>query len=137
MSKYRSAVARCSCLAADRFEIAFATKEGCKAMSSPTDADMRAVRRLRRFLRGLPRVVQEVPFTDFTPSVVRAYVDSDWAGCRKSLKSTSGGVLFFGDTAVRGWAASQAVIALNTGEGGVLRRTQRSEHGLGHAINGA
>ena len=116
MRKYRSAVARCNYLAADRFEIAFATKELCKAMSSPTEADMRAVRRLCRFLRGLPRVVQKIPFTDFTPSVIRAYVDSDWAGCRKSRKSTSGGVLFFGDTAVRGWAANQAVIALSSGE---------------------
>ena len=43
-------------------------------------------------------------------------MDSDWAGCRKTRKSTNGGVLYFGETAVRGWATTQAVIALSSGE---------------------
>ena len=60
-------------------------------------------------------MVQRIPFVDHPPSVIRAYVDSDWAGCRKSRKSTSGGVLYFGESAVRGWS-TQAVIALSSGE---------------------
>ena len=40
MRSYRSAVARCNYLAADRFEIAFTTKELCRAMSSPTELDL-------------------------------------------------------------------------------------------------
>ena len=116
MREYRSAVARCNYLAADRYEIAFATKELCKAMANPTEADVRAVRRLCRFLKGLPRVVQRIAFSDCPPSILRVYVDSDWAGCRRSRKSTSGGVIYFGDAAVRGWASNQGVIALSSGE---------------------
>ena len=75
-----------------------------------------AIKRLCRYLQGLPRVVQRIDFGDHLPSVVKAYVDSDWAGCRKTRKSTSGGVLMLGTTAVRGWSTNQAVIALSSGE---------------------
>ena len=37
---YRSATARCNYLAADRPDIAFATKELCRAMSAPAEADV-------------------------------------------------------------------------------------------------
>ena len=116
MRDYRSAVARCNYLAADRLEIAFTTKELCRAMSNPTEADARAVTRLCRFLKGLPRIVQQIQFADYSPTIAETYVDSDWAGCRKSRKSTSGGVIYLGGVAVRGWSSNQAVIALSSGE---------------------
>ena len=119
MKLYRSAVARCNYLAADRYETAFTTKELCRSMSSPSENDLVAVKRLCRFLRGLPRVVQRIAFGNFAPTIVKAYVDSDWAGCRKTRKSTSGGVLMLGDTAVRGWSTNQAVIALFKWRGGI------------------
>ena len=73
-------------------------------------------------------MVQRIAFRDCAPEVVRAYVDSDWAGCRKTRKSTSGGVLYLGDTPVRGWSSNQAVIALSSGEAEyVLRRLKRNE----------
>ena len=116
MRGYRSAVARCNYLAADRFEIAFTTKELCRAMANPTEMDVKAMSRLIRFLKGLPRMVQRIPFEDRPPTVVEAFVDSDWAGCRKSRKSTSGGILYLGGVAVRAWSSNQNVIALSSGE---------------------
>ena len=116
MRSYRSAVARCNYLAAARFEIAFTTKELCRAMSNPTELDVKGVNRLIRFLKGLPRMVQRIPFEDRPPTIVEAYVDSDWAGCRKSRKSTSGGILYLGGVAVRAWSSNQNVIALSSGE---------------------
>ena len=89
MRSYRSAAARCNYLAQDRFEIAFTTKELCRAMSKPTVGDAKAVGRLCRFLKGLPRLVQRIPFADHAPSLIGVYVDSDWAGCRRSRKSNS------------------------------------------------
>ena len=116
MRRYRSAVARCNYLAQDRFEIAFTTKELCRAMSKPTASDAKAVTRLCRFLKGLPRLVQRIPFADCPPSNIEVFVDSDWAGCRRSRKSTSGGVVLFGGAAVKGWSSNQSVIALSSGE---------------------
>ena len=110
MWEYRSAVARCNYLAADRFEIAFTTKELCRAMSCPTETDAKAIARLCRFLKGLPRMVQRIPFEDRPPTVIEVYVDSDWAGCRKSRKSTSGGIIYFGCVAVRGVRSSPRLV---------------------------
>ena len=67
-------------------------------------------------LKGLPRLVQRIPFEDYAPSVIEVYVDSDWAGCRRSRTSTSGGVILSGGAAVRGWPSIQGVIALSYGE---------------------
>ena len=106
MRDYRSAVARCNYLAADRFEIAFTTKELCRPMANPTVMDVKAMNRLIRFLKGLPRMVQRVPFEDRPPTVVEAFVDSDWAGCRKSRKSTSGGILYLVGVLVRAWSST-------------------------------
>ena len=116
MRDYRSQVARCSYLVADPLEIAFTTKELCRAMATPTTADVKSVARLCRFLKGLPRVVQKIPFEDRPPTVVEVYTDSDWAGHRRSRKSTSGGVVYFAGAMVRGWSTTQAVIALSSGE---------------------
>ena len=85
-------------------------------MSAPTEADVMAVKQMCKFLRGIPRLVQMISFSDDPPSVVHTYVDSDWAGCRRSRKSTSGGVIYFGDSMVRGWSADQALTALSSGD---------------------
>jgi hypothetical protein len=131
MRDYRSAVARCNYLAQDRFEIAFTTKELCRAMSKPTVSDARAITRLCRFLKGLPRVVQRIPFADQAPSVIEVYVDSDWAGCRRSRKSTSGGVMLFGGAAVKGWSSNQSVIALSSGEAEYYAALKGASQALG------
>ena len=85
-------------------------------MANPTELDVKAMNRLIRFLKGLPRMVQRIPFEDRPPTVVEAFVGSDWAGCRKSRKSTSGGILYLGGVAVRAWSSNQNVIALSSGE---------------------
>ena len=85
-------------------------------MYKPIQGDAKAIARLCRFLKGLPRLVQRIPFADHPPSIIEVYVDSDWAGCRRSRKSTSGGVILFGGAAVKGWSSNQSVIALSSGE---------------------
>ena len=85
-------------------------------MSKPTQGDAKAIARLCRFLKGLPRLVQRVPFADHPSSIIEVYVVSDWAGCRRSIKTISGGVILFGGAAVKGWSSNQSVIALSSGE---------------------
>ena len=58
-SLYRATAARANYLALDRPELAFAAKELCRRMSAPRRADLLALRRLCRFLLGLPRLVYE------------------------------------------------------------------------------
>ena len=113
---YRSSTARCNYLAADRCEIEFATKELGRDMAKPVESSIQAGKRMCRFLEGMPRMVQRIPFLNHSPALVKAYVDSDWAACRHTRKSTSGGLLCYGVVVVKGWSSTQAVIALSEGE---------------------
>ena len=52
------------------------------------------------------------------------WTDTDYAGCRETRKSTSGGLIMLGTHLIRGWSATQRVIALSSGEAeyyGVVR----------------
>ena len=100
-------------------------------MSNPSEDDLVAIRRLCRFLRGLPRVGHRIGVGNFSPSIFEAYVDSDGAGCRKTRKSTSGGVLMLGTTAARGWPTNQAVIALSSGEAECYAALKGASQALG------
>ena len=45
------------------------------------------------------------------------YTDSDWAGCLRTRKSTSGGMLFFGGGGLlKTWSSTQASVAQSSGE---------------------
>ena len=50
------------------------------------------------------------------PTDINAYADSDYAGCIKTRKSTSGGAINIGSHCIKSWSSTQAVIALSSGE---------------------
>jgi hypothetical protein len=114
-TKYRALVARANYLAQDRCDIQYAVKELARKMSSPTKADWVSLKRLGRYLVGLPRVITKFKWQS-RPVAVRAFCDSDWAGCARTRRSTSGGVLYLGDHVVKTWSVTQANIALSSGE---------------------
>ena len=43
-------------------------------------------------------------------------VYSDWAGCAKTRKSTSGGVIVIGKHVIKTWSKTQKTVALSSGE---------------------
>ena len=47
---------------------------------------------------------------------VVGYSDSDWAGCSRTAKSTSGGAIQIGRHCVRSWSSTQKSITLSSGE---------------------
>ena len=50
------------------------------------------------------------------PDSLQAFTDSDWAGDKLTRKSTSGGVIMFGDHMLKSWSTTQQVIAMSSGE---------------------
>ena len=48
--------------------------------------------------------------------VMDVYTDSDWAGCRQTGKSTSGGAVMIGENFIKSWATTQASITLSSSE---------------------
>ena len=113
---YRSGVARCNYLGVDRPDIAFEVKELCRMMSKPTEADMMALKHLCRYLKAHPRLVQRIPSMVNHTWDLQVYVDSDWAGCRRTRKSTNGGCMVLNGACLKTWSTTQAVRALSSGE---------------------
>jgi hypothetical protein len=89
-SEYRALTARMNYLALDRPDIQYATKEVWRGMANPTVGDKRKLKRLARYLKDRPRMVSKSEFQEEV-SEVEGYSDSDWAGCRRTAKPTSGG----------------------------------------------
>ena len=107
--------ARSADLAQDTPDIAYPAKELCREFAVPTGASQRRLKILIRYLYGCPRLVYKYPWQN-TIDQIKTYVDTDFAGCRVTRRSTSGGVLMRGAHCVRHWSATQPTIALSPGE---------------------
>ena len=99
-TRFRSVCARLNFLAQDRAELQFTSKEISSSMARPLVGATKQLKRVARFLRGHGRAVQAFPWEEQVDTV-EAFADSDWAGNRKSAKSTSGGVLRWGGACLK------------------------------------
>lgn len=85
-------------------------------MSKPTVKDLAKVKRLARYLQTAPRLTLQSCCEHGQGDEIHAYVDADWAGCRASRRSTSGGLLTVGGMVVKSWSSTQGSIATSSGE---------------------
>ena len=97
---YRALAARCHYMSQDRPDLAFSSKEICREFSVPTMTSLKKLERLVRYLAGMPQLVYHYKFQDM-PSCVDFYIDTDFAGCRKTRRSTSGRVAMLGGCCVK------------------------------------
>ena len=102
-TQYRSIAARLNYLSTERPDIQYATKECCHDMATPTSGWQRRLMRVARYLVRRPRLVWRFD-AQGSVGVIEAFPDANWAGCRTSRKSTSGGVLMVGHTRSRATA---------------------------------
>ena len=114
-TKFRGIAARINYLAADRPDLQFASKGASKYMANPTLDGWEVLKRIGRYLKANPRMVQKFEWTGWDTEL-QGYADSDWAGDKSNYKSTSGGALMWGPHALKTWATSQSTIALSSGE---------------------
>ena len=127
---FRGASARGNYLSADRVDCQFACKEICRWMAKPTEHSWKALKRLCRYLAGLPRLVyvhrkQKVDCVDI-------YTDTNWAGCPKTRKSTSGGAVLLGRHTIKHWSSTQTSVALSSGEAEFNGVVRGAGQGLGY-----
>merc|ERR1711973_531261 len=127
---YRASVARGNYLAQDRTDIQYAVKELSRSMSKPTEGDWAALKRLGRYLVGKTRMKVLFKYQEEVKKI-HVWADTDYAGCRKTRKSTSGGLLMIGEHVVKSWSTTQAVIALSSGEAEYYGIVKGSSVGLG------
>jgi hypothetical protein len=104
-----------------RPDISFAVSELSRFVSDPCENHMKAAKHLLRYLQG----TRELGLTYSHPTnrgpsnklnCLWGFVDSDWAGCPDSRKSTSGYVLMLNGAAISWKSKKQSVVALSSAE---------------------
>ena len=102
-----------------RPDISYATKELARSLTQPTTLDQQKFKDLLRYIRGTQYyrfyVRPSVRTMDATPDL-SVFVDSDWAGCAATRKSTSGSVKKFMGSTIHFGSRAQATIALSSAE---------------------
>ncbi len=129
-TEYRALAARANYLAVDRVDIQFAVKELCKSMAKPTVGDKRKLKRLARYLVGRPRLVSRYDWQE-RQGELTGYSDSDWAGCKRTARSTSGGAIMAGGHLLKSWSATQRSITLSSGEAELVAAVKMSTELIG------
>ena len=116
--QYRSVVMRAAYLSQDRPDQTYSTKELAREMQNPTERSMTNLKRLGRYLKRRPRLVQLFVEQTSAANVVRLDVcgDSDHAGCLKTRKSTTGMVLMRDAHCLKVSSHTQSTISLSSGE---------------------
>ena len=95
---YRAIVGKLLWLALIRPDISLATEELSRDLTAPTTESVTKVKHLLKFISGTrdycERLRPSVTMSDSDCTLdIDCYVDSDWAGCRTTRKSTSGTVV--------------------------------------------
>ena len=131
---YRSITARFNFLAQDRTDTQHASKEVSRCMSAHRIKDQDALKRVGRYLKFRPRATYLYRWQK-TPSDFVAYSDTDWAGCRSTRKSTSGGIICHGQHFIKSWSRQQNLVSLSSAEAELYAVVKTSSEVLGcHAM---
>ena len=113
---FRALFARANYLAQDRPDIAFATKELCRDFAQPTRTSYEKLKRVGRYLAGTHRLAYQYEWETKVPEHIDVFVDTDFAGCKNTRRSTSGGVAMMGGHCAKHWAKTQTTVSLSSGE---------------------
>ena len=88
------------------------------------------MKRLVRYISGLPRLVYVYKWQDM-PKEITAHVDTYFAGCKETRRSTSGGTAMLGRCLIKHWSKTQSTISLSSGEAELHGIAHGCSNGLG------
>ena len=127
----RALAARGNDLAQDRPDIAFACKELCREFAVPNARSFEKLKRVGRYCMKAPRMVYKYDWQECTDNVLDVYVDTDFAGCVVTRRSTNGGVIMNGGHCLNHCNTTQSTIALSSGEAELHGISKGFSHALG------
>jgi hypothetical protein len=131
-TEFRGLAARANYLSLDRMDIQYATKEACREMAAPTEKSMAKMKRIARYLLNHPRVIICFRAGDETDDeIIDVFSDSDWAGCKKTRRSTSGGAMLVSGGLVKTWSSTQSIVAQSSGEAEYYALVRAAAEALG------
>ena len=129
-TELRALAARANYLAQGRIDIQFPANEVCRFMSSPTETSKAALKMMGRYPSGHQSMVYTYPFQ--RAEGIAIYSDTDWSGCPRTRRSTSGGCVMIGEHCIRTWSSTQPAVTLSSGEAEFYGLVQAAGAGLGH-----
>ena len=120
-SKFRTAVGKLLWLAFVRPDCSYAVKELSRDGKAPTQESLAKLKHLLRYLAGTKQSVLRLRpsqmLADWKTTIdVVGFVDSDWAGCSKTRKSTSGSTIQVLGCDIVHTSRTQGTVALSSGE---------------------
>nr|GFA72806.1 hypothetical protein [Tanacetum cinerariifolium] len=113
-TKYRSMIGALMYLTSSRPNIVHATCLCTRYQTKPTEKHLKEVKRIFRYLRGT--VNTSLWYTKDSGFELTGFSDADYAGCKDTYKSTSGGAQFLGKKLVSWSLKKQDCTALSTAE---------------------
>ncbi|GKD01716.1 retrovirus-related pol polyprotein from transposon TNT 1-94 [Tanacetum coccineum] len=113
-TKYRSMIDALMYLTSSRPDIVYATCLCARYQAMPTEKHLKEVKRIFRYLQGT--VNMGLWYTKDSGFELTGFSDADYAGCKDTFKSTSGGTQFLGEKLVSWSSKKQDCTALSTAE---------------------
>ncbi|GKA26403.1 retrovirus-related pol polyprotein from transposon TNT 1-94 [Tanacetum coccineum] len=113
-TKYRSMIGALMFLTSSRPEIIHATCLCARYQAKPTEKHLKEVKRIFRYLRLTINI--SLWYTKDTGFKLTGFSDADYAGCKDTFKSTSGGAQFLGEKLISWSSKKQDCTALSTTE---------------------
>ena len=117
---YRTVVGKLLYMCQERPDVMYSVRETARKITCPTESDEMNLKRIVRYLKGAQSAKSLIEI--ITPSkFVNAYTDSDWAGQATTCKSTSGGVVQWGNATLTAWSRKQQTVSLSSAEAEFFR----------------
>lgn len=113
-AQYRSLIGKLVYLTITRPDISFTVQQLSQFLDCPTETHLKSAHRLLRYLKGT--VGQGLMFPSTGELQLRAFVDSDWAGCNETRKSITGYCVFMGDALISWRAKKQTTVSKSSAE---------------------
>ncbi|KAA3482589.1 Retrovirus-related Pol polyprotein from transposon TNT 1-94 [Gossypium australe] len=106
---FRKLIGRLLYLVFTRLDIAFAIQRLSQFLDQPTVTHLQAAHHVLRYLNGCP--ASGLFFSASSSPVLKAFSDSDWAGCLVTRRSVTGYYLFYGDSLISWKAKKQTTVS--------------------------
>ncbi|KAH9669465.1 retrovirus-related pol polyprotein from transposon RE1 [Citrus sinensis] len=113
-TEYRRLVGGLQYLTLTRPDIVHAVNKVCQHFQTPTEANLRAVKRILRYLKG--SLDYGIRFLQQSSLNITAFCDADWGGCPDTRRSTTGYCVYMGANCISWSSKRQPTVSRSSAE---------------------